>query len=106
MVVIVFFSLQLFRTLPVGETLGCLPVCVLFPFSSFFSIRQRAYPPVVRQLPEVMDVLATGCMYIGGRDSGMRPMIVLHIEKLPTNLPIESVVRAFIFIQEYASLFI
>jgi hypothetical protein len=51
---------------------------------------------------EVMDVLATGCMYIGGRDSGMRPMIVLHIEKLPTNLPIESVVRAFIFIQEYA----
>jgi hypothetical protein len=51
---------------------------------------------------EVMEVLRTGCMYIGGRDSGMRPMIVLHIEKLPHTLPIDSVVRAFIFIQEYA----
>lgn len=51
---------------------------------------------------EVMDVLKTGCMYIGGRDSGMRPMIVLHIEKLPQSMPIDSVVRAFIFVQEYA----
>ena len=37
------FSLQLFRTLQVGEIRGCFLVCVLSPFSSFFSIRQRAY---------------------------------------------------------------
>ena len=42
------FSLQLFRTLPVGKILGCLLVCVLSlsPFSSFFSIRQRELTPV------------------------------------------------------------